>query len=70
MPSRAALMDLRDRAITMPFDGAVDRVFVDVGEYVTPGQRLLMVHDPHGCASRRTSRKPTSAIFRRDRRWR
>ena len=41
-----ALMDLRDRAILMPFDGAVDRVFVDVGEYVTPGQRLLMVHDP------------------------
>ena len=42
---RAAL-DLKDRIIVMPFDGVVDRVFVDVGEYVTPGQRLLMVHDP------------------------
>ena len=41
-----AVNDLRDRAIAMPFDGVVDRVFVDVGEYVTPGQRLLMVHDP------------------------
>lgn len=43
--ARTAL-DLEDRTITMPFDGVVDRVFVDEGEYVTPGQRLLMVHDP------------------------
>ena len=43
--SRAAL-DLEDRTLVMPFDGVVDRVFVDKGEYVTPGQRLLMVHDP------------------------
>jgi membrane fusion protein (multidrug efflux system) len=42
---RAAL-DLNDRIIVMPFDGVVDQVFVDEGEYVTPGQRLLMVHDP------------------------
>jgi len=42
---RAAL-DLNDRIIVMPFDGVVDRVFVDAGEYVTSGQRLLMVHDP------------------------
>lgn len=42
---RAAL-DLADRTIVMPFDGVVDRVFADPGEYVTPGQRLLMVHDP------------------------
>ncbi len=41
-----AQLDLDDRTIVMPFDGVVDRVFVDVGEYVTPGQRLLMVHDP------------------------
>ena len=43
--ARAAL-DLEDRTIVMPFAGVVDRVFVDKGEYVTPGQRLLMVHDP------------------------
>jgi membrane fusion protein (multidrug efflux system) len=30
----------------MPFDGVVGRVFVDEGEYVTPGQRLVLVHDP------------------------
>jgi len=39
-------LEIRDRTITMPFDGVVDRVFVDAGEYVTPGQRLLLVHDP------------------------
>jgi membrane fusion protein (multidrug efflux system) len=39
-------LEIRDRIITMPFDGVVDRVFVDTGEYVTPGQRLLLVHDP------------------------
>lgn len=38
--------DLGDRRLVMPFDGVVDRVFIDVGEYVVPGQRLLMVHDP------------------------
>ncbi|WP_275096220.1 HlyD family secretion protein [Sedimenticola hydrogenitrophicus] len=42
---RAAL-DLEDRSIVMPFAGVVDQTFVDEGEYVTPGQRLLMVHDP------------------------
>jgi membrane fusion protein (multidrug efflux system) len=42
---RAAL-DLEDRTILMPFDGVVDQTFMDEGEYVTPGQRLLMIHDP------------------------
>ena len=41
-----AVLNLEDRVIVMPFDGVVDRVFVDAGEYITPGQRLLMVHDP------------------------
>jgi len=39
-------IDIEDRTIRMPFDGVVDRVFVDPGEYVTPGQRLMLVHDP------------------------
>ncbi len=39
-------LEIQDRTITMPFDGVVDRVFVDAGEYVTPGQRLMLVHDP------------------------
>lgn len=38
-------LDLGDRTIRMPFDGIVDRVFVDPGEYVTAGQRMMMVHD-------------------------
>ena len=42
---RAAL-DLRDRIIAMPFDGVVSRIFVDPGEYVAPGQRILLLHDP------------------------
>ena len=39
-------LDVQDRSITMPFDGVVDKTFIDPGEYVTPGQRLLMIHDP------------------------
>ena len=39
-------LEIQDRTILMPFDGVVDRVFVDAGEYVTPGQRLMLVHDP------------------------
>lgn len=39
-------LEIRDRTLRMPFDGVVDRVFVDAGEYVTPGQRLMLVHDP------------------------
>lgn len=39
-------LEIRDRSLLMPFDGVVDRVFVDAGEYVTPGQRLMLVHDP------------------------
>lgn len=41
-----ARLDLGDRTLSMPFDGVVDRVFVDPGEYVSVGQRLAMVHDP------------------------
>ena len=39
-------LDLQDRTIGSPVGGVVDRVFVEEGEYVTPGQRLLLVHDP------------------------
>ena len=39
-------LDLKDRTIGSPVQGVVDRVFVEEGEYVTPGQRLLLVHDP------------------------
>jgi len=39
-------LDLADRTIHSPVDGVVDKTFVKVGEYVTPGQRLALVHDP------------------------
>jgi len=40
-------LDLEDRVIRSPVDGVVDRTFVEAGEYVRPGQRLAIVHDPH-----------------------
>ena len=39
-------LDVADRTIRSPIDGVVDRTFVQVGEYVRPGQRLAIVHDP------------------------
>ena len=39
-------LDLDDRVIRSPINGVVDRVFVDQGEYITPGQRLALIHDP------------------------
>ena len=39
-------LDRADRTIGSPVNGVVDRVFVEEGEYITPGQRLLLVHDP------------------------
>lgn len=39
-------IDLQDRVIRAPADGVVDITFVEAGEYVGPGQRLAIVHDP------------------------
>ncbi|GMR24433.1 MAG: HlyD family secretion protein [Acidobacteriota bacterium] len=39
-------LDLTDRTIRSPLTGVVDKTFVEVGEFVTPGQRLAVVHDP------------------------
>ncbi len=39
-------IDLARREISAAFDGVIDETFVDVGEYVAPGRRLLMYHDP------------------------
>jgi membrane fusion protein (multidrug efflux system) len=41
-------VDLADRRIRSPIDGIVDEKFVQPGEYVIPGQRLLIIHDPKG----------------------
>jgi len=37
---------LADRIVRSPVDGIVDQKFVEPGEYVIPGQRLLLLHDP------------------------
>lgn len=39
-------LDFADRSIRAPVLGVVDKTFVEVGEYVTPGQRLALVHNP------------------------
>ena len=39
-------LDLADRTIKSPVNGVIDKTFVKVGEYVTPGQRLALVHNP------------------------
>tara|TARA_A100001037_G_scaffold296275_1_gene316561 strand:- start:681 stop:1805 length:1125 start_codon:yes stop_codon:yes gene_type:complete len=40
------LLNLRDRIIISPVDGVVDKTFINASEFVSAGQRLLMVHDP------------------------
>jgi membrane fusion protein, multidrug efflux system len=39
-------LDLEDRTVKSPLAGVIDRTFVEAGEYVSPGQRLLLMHDP------------------------
>ena len=40
-------LDLSDRTIRAPVTGVVAKTFIEQGEYVTPGQRLALVHDPN-----------------------
>lgn len=39
-------VDLARREIRAGFEGVIDGTFVDAGEYVAPGTRLLIYHDP------------------------
>lgn len=39
-------VDLEKREIRAAFDGVIDQTFIDPGEFVSPGTRLLMYHDP------------------------
>ncbi len=43
--SRQAL-EIEDHAIKSPLDGVVSRTFASVGQYVTAGQRIALLHDP------------------------
>jgi membrane fusion protein (multidrug efflux system) len=40
-------IDISDRTIVSPADGRVVMTFVRQGEHVSPGQRILMFHDPN-----------------------
>ena len=40
-------IDIADRTIASPADGRVVMTFVRQGEHVSPGQRILMFHDPN-----------------------
>ncbi len=40
-------VDLGRREIRAQFDGVIDSTFVEAGEYVGPGARLLIYHDPN-----------------------
>lgn len=40
------LVEIGQRAMKAAFDGVIDATFVHAGEYVTPGQRVLIYHDP------------------------
>ena len=41
------LNNVNDHTIKSPIAGVVDETFVNSGEYVYPGQRILMLHNPH-----------------------
>lgn len=42
---RQQLVDVEDRTIRSPIAAIIDRTFMLAGEYVGPGQRILMLHD-------------------------
>lgn len=39
-------LEIEDRIIRSPIDGVIDKVYISNGEYVSPGQNLVMVHEP------------------------
>lgn len=39
-------IEIADRVIASPVDGVVSKAFVEVGEYVQPGQRIVLLHNP------------------------
>jgi membrane fusion protein (multidrug efflux system) len=38
--------EVADRSLVSPVDGVVDKTLADVGDFVQPGQWVMMVHDP------------------------
>lgn len=62
-----AVEELADHVIRSPIAGVIDEVFIDAGEYVAEGQRVLMLHDPdvYWVSRKRTSATCASASRRR-----
>jgi membrane fusion protein, multidrug efflux system len=40
------LINIQDRDVKSPISGVITRTFVTEGEFVSPGQRIALVHDP------------------------
>lgn len=40
-------LDIDNRQIRSPINGIVDKTFVNNGEFISPGRRILMLHDPN-----------------------
>ncbi len=40
------ILDIKDRHILSPIQGVVSRKFINEGEYLRRGQRLMLIHDP------------------------
>jgi membrane fusion protein (multidrug efflux system) len=41
------VLDIEDRTIRSPLNGVASRTFIDKGEFVRPGQHLMLIHDPN-----------------------
>jgi membrane fusion protein (multidrug efflux system) len=39
-------LEIADRTIFSPIDGVVDKLFLNPSEFVRPGQRLMLIHNP------------------------
>lgn len=46
LQEQRASEELKDHVIKAPIGGVIDETFIDAGEYVAAGQRVLMLHDP------------------------
>ena len=46
MDRQQLLKTLADHTINSPIAGVIDETFINPGEYVYPGQRILMLHNP------------------------
>ena len=41
------ILNIQDKTIRSSLNGVVSRIFIDKGEFVHPGQRLILIHNPN-----------------------